>query len=502
MSNLDQKITEQTLDIIAKAQTTGFNTSTGLYSYDLSPELLSLIPVVVPFRDFVSRKKSTDGNKFAIWRAIMDATSSQPDPSPGFEQAAGQIVTVEQDFQAVYKPTGLGDSVSQDAIDLATGFEDPFAVSIFNTLNNVLIADDRKLIGAQSFPLPTAGAPVLTGLTTGGSIPAATVAYVAAAGRTGSGYYYGSGNSRATASAQLTATGSGAASISAIVPSVKGAVAYDWFYSTNGTTWFYYTTTSTNIVTVTRVITANQPLPVNLASLSNVWQGVNGALPTANFVGDNGSANANDYDGFLATLSGDYNTAGQFVQAGTAIVNPGTTVSLDGAVLSMSGGTITQIVQSLFLPIFNKTYLSPTVLMMNAAQAYEIAILVLGSTAATTFISTASPERISTTAGGRVGKIINPFGAGNTGGIEVAIEVHPAVPPGTIIARTDRVPFPNANINSVLEYRALRDTNQFDYGVSRATGANGGPRRQYEIRSLGAFVNRAPVSMGVLQNVG
>lgn len=502
MSNLDQQITEQTMEIIAKAQTTGFNASTGLYSYDLSPELLSLIPVVIPFRDFVPRKKSTDGNKFAVWRAIMDATSSQPDPSAGFDQAAGQIVTIEQDFQAVYKPTGLGDSVSQDSIDLATGFDDPFAVSIFNTLNNVLIGDDRKLIGAQSFPLPTAGAPVLTASTTGGTIPATTVVYLAAAGRTGSGYYYGSGNGRATASASVTTAGTGAAAVSAIVPSVKGAVAYDWFYSTNGSTFFYYTTTSTNVVTVTKVISANQALPTNLASLSNVWASVGGAIPTVNLAADNGSANANDYDGFLSTLSGDYNQYGQFVQAGTATVNPSTNVSLDGAALSLSGGTITQIVQNLFLPIFNKTFLSPTVLMMNAAQAYEIAILVLGSTAATTFITTASPDRISTTAGGRVGKIINPFGAGNTGGIEVAIEVHPAVPPGTIIARTDRVPFPNANISSVLEYRALRDTNQFDYGVSRAAGAGGGPRRQYEIRSLGAFVNRAPVSMGVLQNVG
>ena len=501
MSNLDQKITEQTMEIISKAQTTGFNSSTGLYSYDLSPELLSLIPVVIPFREFVPRKKSTDGNKNAVWRAIMDATSSQPDPSSGFDQAGGQIVTIEQDFMAVYKPTALGDSVSQDAIDLATGFEDPFAVSIFNTLNNILIGDDRKLCGAQSFALPTGGAPILSGATTGGNMPAAAVVYLAAAGRTGSGWFYGSGNSRATASASITTAGTGAASVSAIVPSIKGAVAYDWFYSTNGSTFFYYTTTTTNVVTVTKVITANQTPPL-LPSLSTSWLGAQNAIPTLNLTGDNGSANLFDYDGLMATLSGDYNALGQFVQAGTAIANPSSNYSLDGAPLTLSGGTITQIVQNLFLPIFNKTYLSPTVLMMNGAQAFEIATLVLGSPAATTFVTTASPDRISTTAGGRVGKIINPFAAGSTGGIEVAIEIHPSVPPGTIIARTDRVPFPNANINSVLEYRALRDTNQFDYGVSRANGPGGGPRRQYEIRSLGAFVNRAPVSMGVLQNVG
>ncbi|MBP5896436.1 hypothetical protein [Streptomyces scabiei] len=75
--------------------------------------------------------------------------------------------------------------------------------------------------------------------------------------------------------------------------------------------------------------------------------------------------------------------------------------------------------------------------------------------------------------------------------------------PGTIIARTDRVPFPQANIQNVLEYRNLRDTDQFDYGVSRIAGvAGGGPRREFEIRSVGAFVNRAPVAMATLSNVG
>jgi hypothetical protein len=84
----------------------------------------------------------------------------------------------------------------------------------------------------------------------------------------------------------------------------------------------------------------------------------------------------------------------------------------------------------------------------------------------------------------------------------VPIEVHTSLPPGTIIARTDRVPFPQANISSVLEYRSLRDTAQFDYGISRiANTSGGGPRKEFEIRSVGSFIDRAPVAMGVLSNV-
>ena len=155
MSSSAGDITEETLAQIAKAQTTGILESTGIYSYDLSG-LVTLIPVVTPFRDIVPRKQSPDGNPFAVWRAIMNLTNSQPDPSMGFDYAANETVFLEQDFQARYKPTGLAGLVTQDAFDLGKGYGDPYAIATFNVLNQVLIADDRKLMGAQSFPLAAA----------------------------------------------------------------------------------------------------------------------------------------------------------------------------------------------------------------------------------------------------------------------------------------------------------------------------------------------------------
>jgi hypothetical protein len=504
MNNLKSEITQETLAYLQKATTSGVNAGTGYVSYDLDPRVVNLIPEVTPFRDFVSRKRADDGAKFAIWRATMNATASQPDPSMGFDFAAPTQTTIEQDFQAIYKPTGFADNVTLDAMKLAQGLTDPYADAQYRTIINVKNADDRKLIGAQSFALPVAGAPTLVGGTSG-SIGVVS-SYWAAAPRTGSGYYYGSGNGRATSSLVITFGSGTTNSVTATVAAVKGAVAYDWFYSPNGTTgWLYVTTTTVNTTTFLSIPGGNAT-PPNLPDLSGFWKGaaISGGNPiTVNTAADNGSANANDYDSLLATLTGDYTTTGQFVQAGTATPNPAVWASNNGATLTLSGGTINEIVQNLFLPIYNQAKLSPSVLMMNQAQAYKIATLVLGSSAATTFISTASPDRISTTAGGRVGKIINPFAPGNDGGIEVAIEVHPNVPPGTIIARTDNVPYPSANIDSVLEYRNLQDMEMFEYGVSRVPGvAGGGPRKEFELRSLGAFVNRAPVSMAVLSNVG
>ena len=95
------QVTEDTLAAITKAQTTGILESTGIYSYDLS-ELVTLIPVVTPFRDIVARIKSPDGNPYAVWRAIMNLTNSQPDMAMGFDYAANETVFSEQDFQARY----------------------------------------------------------------------------------------------------------------------------------------------------------------------------------------------------------------------------------------------------------------------------------------------------------------------------------------------------------------------------------------------------------------
>jgi hypothetical protein len=499
LTNPMENVTQETLDAIVKAQTTGILETTGIYSYDLS-ELVQLIPVVTPFRDIVARKQSKDGNPYAVWRAIMDLTNSQPDPSMGFDFAAPEVSFLEQDFQARYKPVGYAGLVTQDSYDLAQGYADPYAVATFGVLNQVMIAEDRKLMGAQSFALSRPAAPTLTAAATGGTLGTAAV-YVGVAARTGSGYYFGSGNSQGNSATVTPASGT-TNSVVATVGAVRGAVAYDWFYSANGTTWYYYTTTTTNTVTVTQTISANNAVPSGSTALPDItttWKGAASTAPTFNAAADNGSANANDYDGFLASLAGDYNGAGQWGQPGSGTANPSIWKSLNGSGLTLTGGTIAEIEANLFLPLWNQIKSSPTALMMNASEAQKIANLVLGSNSATTFLNTDSSGRISATAGGRVGEIVNA----PAGGVTVPIEVHVSLPPGTIIARTDRVPFPQANISNVLECRTLRDMAQFDYGINRNPGvAGGGPRKEFEIRSVEAFVNRAPVAMATLSNVG
>lgn len=496
-----QQISEETLDLI-KAQTTGLTTGTGITSVDLSG-LVSLVPVRTDWRDKVPRVKPKDGAKFATWRAMMDVTAGQPDPAMGYDYAANEVVFLEQDFQARYMPTGLAGMATQDSQDLATNYADTYALSSFHTLSQVLIGDDRKLMGAQSFALARPSAPTLVQAATGGSIAASTV-YVGVAARTGSGYFYGSGNSQGNSASTVIASGTTNA-VTAAIPAVRGAWVYDWFQSADGSTWYYYTTTSVNTVTMTRTITSNQALPVQrlLPDMTRTWKGSgtvqSPATPTYLASGDNGSANPNDYDAFTASLSGDYNANGQWVTPGTGIPNPSVFNSLDGATLTLVGGSIGEIDEYIFLPLWQQAKLSPTALMMNATEAQKIANLILGNNSATTFLQTDDSGRINVTAGGRVGQIVNTA----VGGVTVPIEVHTSLAPGQIIARSDRVPFPQADMGNVVEYRCLRDCDQFDYGISRNPGvAGGGPRREFEIRSIGSFVNRAPVAMASLGNIG
>lgn len=477
--------TEESLSLFRKATTTGFTSGTGVVSYDLSG-IVRQIPIVTPFRDIVARVKSSDGNKQAVWRAFLNVNNAQPSPVPGLDFAGAQIEYQEQDFQSPYVPIALGTSVTQDAYDLGQGYVDLYAEGNFQLLNQVLLAEDKVLMGAQSYALATPGTMTLSNATTGGSLAASTAVHVAVAPRTGYNYFYG-GNGQAQTGTITPGSATSTNVVTASVAAVKGAVAYDWFYSADGSTWFYYSTTTVASVSITQKITVAQAVS-NLVDISTT-------APTVNTSADNGSFTTGSPNGMISSITGDYNTSGSYVTSGTSTANPGIFQDAGGAALALSGGSVSQIV-TLFQSIYNQVKTSPTALMMNGLVAQEIANLILASNSATTFLQTDASGRVDVVAGGRVGSVINAIA--NT---TVPIEVHPALPQGCIVARTDRVPFPQANAAPVLEVRTLRDYSLFDYGVQYiANTSGGGPRRQFEVRSIEAFINRVPSSMGMIAN--
>jgi hypothetical protein len=484
-----EDIAKETLEEISKAQTTGILESTGAYSYDLTG-IVRQIPVVTPFRDLVSREKSPQGAPFAIWRAFMNVNSSQPRATPGFDYASNEVIFAEQDFQAAYQPVGLAGLVTQDSFDLAQGLYDPYAEATFQVLNQTLIAEDKLLLGGQTYALPRPAAPVLAVSTSAGSIGAVTVT-VGVAARTGSGYFWG-GNSQGNKASTAALSGSTNQVTASLANAVKGALAYDWFYSVdNGVTFFYAGTTTTTSFVFSAAVGSNaNPAASNLPGLSTF-------VPTYNNGADNGSAQANESNGLVASLTGDYNGAGQFVAAGAGTVNGAIYIDNHGAAMALVGGNI-DVLANLNIQLWNSVYTSPSAYMMNAVTAQKIANLVLAQPSAVTYLNTDTAGRINVTAGGRVGHVVNVAAA-----VDVPIEVHPNVPPGVIIARTDRVPFPQSGISSTLAVRTQRDYSQFEYATNRvAATLGGGPRKEFEIRSIQTLINRAPVVMGIAVNIG
>jgi hypothetical protein len=480
------EISEETLALF-KAATSGINSATGIFGVDLI-DLVSQVPVETPWRDMLGRDVAGMGAPFAQWRALLNINNQQPSPFVGLDNAGGVVKTLLQNVSAPYMPLAAGYTVTEDAIALARGFADAKAIEVFYALNQWKIMEDKALIGGCAFALTRPAAPTLADVTTGGTIAASTAVYVGVAARTGSGYFFSAGNSQGNSANVTTSTVAASThSVTASTTSVRGAVAYDWFVSANGTTWFYFTTTSLPSVTITALITANQTPPTTLPDLTTT-------VPTYSAAGDNGSAGANDFNGLIATLAGDYNAGGTIVTPGTATASGAVFQDNAGGQFTISGGGISQL-DKLNKALYDQNRLSPTAYMLSSQEANSISNLVLNNPGAVTYLTMNDPNgRGEIVAGGSVATYVNR----SKPGAKIRLEVHPSMPPGTMVARTDSVPFPGSNIKRVFSVRCQRDVYDYVYGSDRS---HGGPRVDGESRSIETLINQAPVVNGVIQSI-
>lgn len=486
MANLDT-VSGEILDRIQKS-TAGVTIGTGIGGLDLS-DLVSLVPVNSPFRDSLARTTPPQGAQYAQWEALTNVNNTQPNPFTAFDYAGPLVNVNKMQVGAAFAKVSAGYTVTQDAITRAGGYADAKAVAIFNAINQYKISEDKACLGGQNFALTTPGTPTVTQSDTGGSIAASTAVNVKVAARTGANYYWG-GSTIASAQGTVTTSTVAAAthSATASVVAVIGAVAYDWYVA-----GFYYTTTTVNTVLITAIPVANAANP---PALPNLYTVAPVAVPTAD-----GSAGANQFNGILATLAGDYANPGSLglVTRGTGVSSGAYFDSLDGAPLTVSGTDILEL-DALNQSIYDTLQLSPTAYMVSSRDAVSITKVLLGSTASTTFFEPSDDtDRINAILGAAVTRYVNK----SDGGSRIKIEIQPNMAPGTIIARTDTVPFPNSNIANTCELRTQEDLRDWEYAAGRVPNtAGGGPRFDGEVYSTEAFINRAPVAMGVLSNVG
>lgn len=493
------EVTQETLDLVKKS-TEGVLVSTGIQGVDLSG-LTSLVPVNVPARNNTSafpRVTAGEGSQTAVWRALLNINNQQTDAAVGMDYAGTMTKFEEIDCFAPYRPLAKAFRVTLDAIAVARNYADAAATAQLQCLNSLFISQDMHIINSQGWSLgKTANfaKPTLTDNALKGEIVKTKKVTVTYAARSGANYFTG-GSTEKSEQESLEHATTETGSISASWPAVKGAVAYDVFVGEEGKEQYYYTTVTTASVLITKIPVAAEALP-SLPLLSAVAPSKTVALLAARVVKDT-SFSTNWYNGVLASTLGDYGAAGP-VRPSTGTASNAVYVDAGGAKITASGSSIA-ILDQVNAELWDSVQLSPSAYMVNSQQAEEISKLLLESNTAVTYLpATDGSARTNLAGGGYVAQYVNK----SAGGTVVNIEVHPRVAPGTIIARTDRVPFPGSAIGNVFEVRNQFDTVLFQYAANYNPGnIGGGPRQDGEVRSMETLINRAPVAQGVISNIG
>jgi hypothetical protein len=484
-----EKITQQTMDLMKDAQTNGFTTADGLYGFGLENVAKLIFPLVTPFLNSIPRKLAAQGSAAARWKAIVGFGYTKPKPTVQFGAPGTIVTTVEQDYVAPYAVLSLGDTVQMDAQTLARGFDNLRAKSGIKTLYELKKAEDIIAIGGQTFALQVPGTPSGTYSSTGGQISNGGASAVtwkfAVAARTAEGYQYGvptaagqqmSTPASATVSVSVPA-GATTGSVTLSVTSVPGAAVYDWYCDNGQGGPLYYTGVSTTVNTVT--ITAAAPT-------------TNPTAPT-----QDSSADPQAFNGLIATCVGDYTSSGQ-VTRGTGTRGSGATIiSLDGKTMTGVDGSIQEI-DNVLLTLAQQYNVSPTRLIVNPQEAFNMTNKMFATGGFRVMLQAGQKTQDSLVGGAYIESYINKAWQGQM----LKIVVDPQVPPGTILGVTDVLPFPDNTIDSVLQIETQQEYQQIEYAMSRGTGTSGGPRYDYEVRTIEVFKNYFPSGCFIIQNVG
>ena len=436
----------------------------GLQLYDLEAPAKNLYPVLTPLRNRIPRVGAPGGIQ-ANWKGVtgIDTGTIFPGVSEGHRGAIISVGTKE--YFAAYRTLGTESAVTYEAELAAGDFDNLRARASQSALQALMIAEEKVILGGNtSYPLGTTPTPTATNATTGGAISGSTTlsiicvaltldgkarasvanGVIAAGTRTtADGYsetYAGGAAQKSAALAFSVPSGTNTNVVTASVTPVRGAFGYAWFWGTSGSE------TLGAITTIAQVAIAAAATGSQLAS----------ALPSS----DN-SASSFVFDGLLSMAAASTNN-GYYLAAANG---SGLTGDATGGISEFD----------VALQSFWDNYrLSPDRIIVSSQEMLYIRKKILAgnaSTSSTRFTFNVANGQI---VGGSMPKgYLNPFSMGG-GPAEIAIELHPYMPAGTVLFVTDQLPYPMSNVSNVMQIRARRDyyqidwpqkTRQYEYGV-------------------------------------
>jgi hypothetical protein len=480
------QVTQETLDQMKKAfPSDGTNplqkamtTATDFAGYNLEPVARSLVPFDSPERNVIPRKVSPTGT-IAHFKTIESIRMSGGlGRSEGERGSAITYVTAPHAFP--FKSIGVQDGITREQMAASRGFEsDLFAKQHTFALLRMMTEEEKLFVGGNATTaLAAVGTPSLTISASAGSIGAGTysvkcaaltlfgaeqgvnfnkqyanITLNGAAVKNSSGVVITNATNGVTSVSTGASTGAVSGStnqIIATVTPVPGAVAYAWFVGTSGAETLQMVTTYSS-------------------ATMNVL--VTGGDAITNYAAD-GSVDAQVFDGYIPQI----------------IAGDGYYFDAAAKTLTKSASGVAEL-DNLNAAIYSQYKISPNRYLcgVDAFQDITNAIVQTGG-APVLYVNNDPREKANIIGGYRTTDYVNKA----TGSI-IPMKVHPWLPNSTIIAITDTIPYPNADIPRAIEFECGFDYLAEDYAPQK-------PTLEFAISAYGVLKMYAPRFCGVLTN--
>ena len=482
---------------LAKAFTQAGTAITGLTAYDLEAPAKTLYPVLTPLRNRISRVSGKGGIQ-ANWRAVTGINTTGISAGVVEGKRGGIITTTVSEYLAAYRGLGLEDTVTFEAQYAGQGFEDVKARAVRGLLQSLMIQEEFCILGGNgaAVSLTKPAAPTLTenlAAVLPGTFKSATKYKVGVVALTLEGYRLASvaagvvqtysrtnggadaadtvngGTSEPSDATEITISTSGVdtQSVNMSTPVIPGAVAYAWYWGPTASDLLLGAITTTNSYAAT-VLTGT------------------GTQKLSALVATNYSKNALLFDGLLYQA---WKTA-----SGAYVYNM-PTLALKGAGTPLTAGTDGTITEfdAALQSLWDNYRLSPTRIVVSGQELNYIRkkILTGSATGAQRFVFSADQSGVM--GGVMVNSYLNPFGMGAAK--PIPIELHPNMPPGTVLFDTDDLPYTLSGVTNVKQIRTRQEYYQIEWPLRTR-------KYEYGVYCDEVLQNYFPPAFGIITNIG
>lgn len=463
-------------DAIAKATTQGWSVGTGAVGLLLEPRLINLFPVLSPIRNWMSRHQAPNGATAVQWRAITGINVNNLKPGVADGRRNSVVSTAERDRQQAFKSFGFDDFVTFDAQDSAANIYDIRAEASANLLAAVMATGEEPLIlggNVTAIGKPSSVTAADAAAAVAGPMTASTAYDFAVSALTHFGYAagatgHGSADAADETDGQTLTTYSTASGRTATIlswPAVKGAVAYNVYIGTHGGTLYYAGTTTATRVTIATAAGAATILGTRATYKASAY---GTPLVVAALPGSGHTPNAADqtadslaFDGLIPQI--EVSSSSPYYDATVAYGGGGYFLDMAGS--TYTGDNANGIVEldAMLKSMWDTSRIGPTRIYVNSQEAMAWGQIITSGGAG---IGTVRWNQQLNADGSVTGGLVadsyrNKF----TSPRIIPIEIHPYLAPGTVIALSERLPFPRANVPSAFQLEVLREYTQYEWAM-------------------------------------